>query len=760
AYTNIRNVYYYMAIEDQANTLDDAKKFFNLAHSLLQQNPDISGHSLVSFGLARVEYQIDNNYDCYLNSLRISEEYARKEGRLDSLVEILFEECKIRMQIGEYYLAKKALDFSQNTLKNVGRIPLKHQWETLNDEYLLRTGQQVEKLLEEAINELINKVEVRERKAIILFEAKREKVRLAPLFSQLGVRYMENQDWQRLLDVAQCFLDAASNDSQRIDALYMLGCATAEMAKFLEAKDYFCQIVDIGKGINDLKLGWAHFELARLLVKRGDITQATHHIDKCINVLKEFGDMEQLTHVACNILAELFRAGYIEQAESAATQLLSLLDDSNAVKVQKYLKHLRQTNDQHACNVILNQPPQAIATEALSLYDSGDTVQAWELMRLAKKKYRKAGNLDGEGKCENNMGIWCLKEKNYEEAVLHLKTAMDIKFSLGDVGGGINQLSALLQIYTELLNDFEKAGEFAREAEKKLPLCADKVERYLLYYSLALYNFHIEEYALALKYSKMAKEGMPYILNVYPKCEEILRLLNNELEKIFMCQFTSADCSEFEKQVLEAARLGKIGETNKCLDMLEKLKSDSVENNLEKGILEGTCANAFLEVKEYDKAIKHFNLAMENFEKVTGDQREKAISNILTAVNGISIALGRLGREEEAIKLLRKELKRIEMPSTNKYLLTLSLCNRLITLHQDTLQKDDKVFTEICNKLNSLVCLNHEEQGGLYSAYGALYNAIGDKNSARQYYQKAKKEFLPINSRYLAKVDKALEMLS
>lgn len=762
AYLNLGNVYYYMTIAEQADTLDDAKKSLELAQSQLQQESGIPYHSMVSFGLARVEYLCDQNYDRYLDALHISREYAQKEGQLETLAEILLEECKIRMKIGEYYLARNSLDLCRSVLKNVGRIALTQAWEILNREYQLRTGKQAELLTEGMLQTLISGVEDRERKAIIQFEARREKERLAPLFNQLCVKYTEKGDWQRLWDVGQCCHAVACTDLQRLDALYALGCAATEQTRYWEAKRCFGQIVDIGMGVNDLKLGWAHSELARLSVRRGDVLQAIYHFNECIQVLQELGDLEQLTQASANVVADLFRNGQLDQAEKTAAELLARIDDVNAASFQKYLESLRQTYVQHTYENMQNQPPHVIAAQALRVYDAGDTKQAWEWMRLAAEKYKEAGNLDGVGKCENNMGIWCQTEGIYEAAIVHLKAAMDIKFSLGDVGGGINQLSALIQIYTVFLEDLENAEKLVRYAEQHMPLYADEAERYVLYYGLTFYKLRIGDYALALDYGKKAEEGLPYLLKAYPNCGETLQSVINLLEKAFACQSTSTEWPEFEIQILEAARLGKIGELDKCLAMVGQLKETWGEDQMKNGILEGTCANAFLEAGKYVEAIECYQLAMESFETVTGDGRETAANHRLTAVNGVSIALAHLGREEEAIALIRKEMEQTEISLSNRCLLTVNLCNRLISLHQDTLQRNDSVFTEVRDMLDSLAasgCLSHEEQGSVLCVHGLLYMAIDDNISAKRYYQQAKKEFLTVNSRHLAEVDQVLKIL-
>ena len=270
------------------------------------------------------------------------------------------------------------------------------------------------------------------------------------------------------------------------------------------------------------------------------------------------------------------------------------------------------------------------------------------------------------------------------------------------------------------------------------------------------------DYASALAYGQKVEEGLPYLSKAHPDLAENLRPMVDGLKKAFTRQPAPVDLPEFEAQITEAARLGKCGELDECLALVEQLKKVWGEDRMKNGILEGTRGNAYLNAGRYTEAIDCYQSAIKDFEVATGDEKEAAETHRLTAVNGISIALGRLGREEDAIALSRQELKRAEMSPINRYTLTVSFCNRLITLHQDTLQKGDSVFTEICGMLESLAALDslgHEAQGHVCCVYGALYMVLDDKVSAKRSYQQAKKEFLIVNSQHLAEVEQALAIL-
>lgn len=760
-YLNLCNVYYYMTVMKKADTLDEAKRFIEMAQSLLHKEPDIPYHSMVSFNLARIEFQIDQNYDCYLNALHISREYAKKEGRLNTLAEIILEECKIRMLVGEYHLAWNLLEYSQNILKNVGQSALKQIWGSLHWEYQLRTGEQVDLNTEEVIQKLISKLDEPERKAVIILEIKKEKEHLAMLFLQLCVKYMKKEDWQRLSDLAQCCYAASCTNTQKSDALYMLGCAAKEQANYWEAERCFRQIIDMGKGINDLKLGWAHSELASLFAQRDDISQSMYHFDECLHILLELGDMEQLTQAGANCIKAFFCSGHSGKAEVAAAQLLMVIEEQNAVDFQDYLKNLRLVYNRRMDENLQSQPAYVIATEAIRLYDAGETKRAWELMRVSKSKYEETEDLEGIGRCENNMGIWCQIENNYEDAVNHIKMAMDIKFSMGDVGGGIKQLSILLQLYITL-KDIKNAETLACYAEQNMPIYSAEMERYFLYCSLFFYKFEIADYAAAYIYAQKASEGIQYLSIAHPDCIKLFHQINNSLQNIFTCQSVPTERSEFEIQAIEAEQLGKIGKLNESIILVEQLRKSYGNEHFKNGILNGICANAYLKNLKYTEAVDYYVMAIKAFNSVDENEKEAAMNHKLTAINGMALALRYLGKSEDAIALLSQELKRDDLSQNSKSLLTVSLCNSLILLHKDALKENDDIFIKVSGMLKSLIDqyqLNHEEQGCVYCSYGMLYMAIGNDKSAKYYYQQAKKEFLIVNSQHLTEVEMALAML-
>ena len=183
---------------------------------------------------------------------------------------------------------------------------------------------------------------------------------------------------------------------------------------------------------------------------------------------------------------------------------------------------------------------------------------------------------------------------------------------------------------------------------------------------------------------------------------------------------------------------------------------------MKKGVAEGTCANAYLYHNRYADAIERFMQAIHLFEALDGEQQEEGLQHRLTAINGMAIALGYLGKDTEALELFRRELGRENLPHKSRCSLTINLCNRLIMVHKDSLEKGDAVFTEVQGMLDTLSALgrwNHEEMGGIYCVYGALYMVTEDNKMSKQYYQKAKNEFLIINSPHIETVEQVLKLL-
>ncbi len=66
------------------------------------------------------------------------------------------------------------------------------------------------------------------------------------------------------------------------------------------------------------------------------------------------------------------------------------------------------------------------------------------------------------------------------------------------------------------------------------------------------------------------------------------------------------------------------------------------------------------------------------FSNVKEKEKSEAKEHIYTAVNGITQALDYLGRAEEAIETLRREISLDGLSDKARFAYTISLCNRLM----------------------------------------------------------------------------------
>ncbi len=691
--SNIANVYYYKTlIEQKEETLTKAREFLGKAGDILEKHPDISGNSLVKFNLARINYMLNNDEDIYLESLRQSEKYAKQEGRLETLTEILLEECSVRMKLGEYPLADKALQEAGKVLKNVGNIYLKRTWEKLTDEYYIRKGKGISK---EQIACYLSFTNDLLRKRLILYEAKGEKNELGKIYIRLCERYIKNTKWKRLRELAECFCMIADSDESRSHSWYFLGCAEEELQNYPEAKEYFNKIISLGEKADVDKLKWASIELSR-----------------------------------------------INKLEKGSSSIIN----SNSGMV------LTDLSD------IYNQSAELIATQANRLYDAGNYEKAWELMKCAVDKYRQSKNRAGIARCENNMAIWCSVEHKYEEAAEHFKKAMEIKTSLGDIAGGVRELSHILQIYINC-NKKEKAKKFVEYAKANIPLFEEAEDSGRLFYNLYQYELLEKDYANALIYAQKAK---PWVISLNDSYNEVK---NNFMDMLQMLQELFRDhsevnhLSEFDTLLNEGIQLYKNGKYEESLRFLNKLKKCYPEDYMKIGRIYGTLANACLYCEKYHESIEFFKSALEKFEIAEELQKQDAGEYRITVLNGIGIALSNLSNKEEAIHLYKKELNRSKLSPENKVMLTVNLCNRMIVARLETIKKNDTIFDEVLQLLNNCECqqLGHELLGALQCCYGLLYGAVSDEEQAKQYYLNARKEFLVVNSDKLSLVNEILQ---
>ena len=818
--------------------LHSAENYFEKAkeHAIAAQ--DVRKLSLITFNLARVKYQKSNDCDKFLESLGVSAEYAQKTGALELLVEILLEECRIRLNIGEYYLARLILDKIEQYLKNIGNFNLHIRVKRSEAEYLLRIGEikKSEDCFKQTINlvkekgdiayvrtllvmagemyecnsdfwnsldelcdfcgldihelkkwcEIQNKHEegrekflpafIREklpddrvRQQIILCEYQKEKKYLAALFCELCIKYVQKENWKRLQDEGKCFYDAAEAGRNRSIALYYLGCADMERKNYSVAKKYFQEVIKLGDSADPHYRGWANIELAKMEVEGNNIDVSMQYYNKAKNELCSCSDRNEMVNACIVYVQHLFSNGYPEKACGCAESLLKETNDPDIREritkiIDRFVSAERKGEDKEKLDVE-KDPPQKIANEALRIYDEEkDPVYAWKLIRIAKEKYEKRGDIEGIGRCENNIASFLLAEGKIEEAILHCEKTMHVKEKSGYTQGVINQLLNIIFLY-KTIPDQQSMGKYIDYALLHMPEYENCIEKYKLFLGLHVYYISNLQYAEALYFAKRAYEGLEYLPEISTLSKEKNRLI--ETIHAIECSFKQhpmqeLDDNHFSHRVLEAIRMYKKGEFDNCCVLLDQLCKEVQSDYFRLGIVKGTYGNAYLYVKKYQNAIRKFNEARVLFSNVKEAEKAQAAEHVCTAINGIVQALDHLGRGEEAITILRNELSRSEVPEKSRFAYTISLCNRLINNNQDNIVKDDSLFLKILEMLNvwkNKSKLSHEEKGVMYSTIGLLYLAAFEKTDAEKYYKLAKKEFLITNSMHLKEIEMILQSI-
>jgi len=117
----------------------------------------------------------------------------------------------------------------------------------------------------------------------------------------------------------------------------------------------------------------------------------------------------------------LIRNGYIDLAIQCARELLdtNIVDSDNVRYITHITERLEQEEKVKKSRKLNSDYPEDLAATAIYLHDSGEDIEAaWRLIMEAKEKYRANKNWAGAGRCENNMGNFCLSEKNIRKLLI------------------------------------------------------------------------------------------------------------------------------------------------------------------------------------------------------------------------------------------------------------------------------------------------------------------------------------------------------
>ena len=818
--------------------LDTAKMNLEKAKEYAEDANEISVLAVTIFNLARVNYEKEHDYDKFLGSLIAAKEYAKNAGNLVLLVEILLEESKVRLEIGEYYLTNKTLDEISHHIKNIGDFNFHINSRVLRAKFFLRIGNINESLecFKETVNLIkekgnvylaqvlfvdavkmydydsdlqsfadilcsicgIDDYELRNslsspselaeeeqislpefimetlpvdesRQKIIICEYKKEKKCLPVLFSKLCKEYLNKGDWSRLHDEAECYYNAAETKSDRSLALYYLGCADMENGKFADAANHFESVISLGKKANPYYWVWANIELAKIEMQRNNIDASIRLYKSGKNALYVLSDISEIVNACMSYVQQLFNKGYLEEAVTCAESLLKEIHDTglrkSIVETINIFDIIRRKEEKETALDVKVDSPQKIANEAIRLYyTEKDAAYAWELIQIAKEKYEIMGDMDGVGRCENNIADFYNKEGKIEEALVHYENAMNIKKGLDDIKGVINQLSNIIGLYIMKPNSIS-VDKFVNDALLHMPEYDYFTEKYRLFCALFIYYLLNSQYAEAFRFAKLAYEGLDYLTgeDAASETKKMLVEFIDNMESAFRePEMPEIENDYFRGQILEATRMYKSDNYLDCCALLDGLFKEVQSDNFKLGIVKGTYGSACLHIRRYQEAIIKFMEAKDLFSDVKEKEKSEAKEHICTAVNGITQALDCLGRGEEVIEILRKEISLNGLSDKARFSYTISLCNRLIKQNHDNMVKDDSLFLEILDMLNdwkNFVQLAHEEKGVLYSTFGLLYRVVSNIEGAEKYYQLARKEFLITNSLHLKSVDLSLKLI-
>ena len=578
-YTNLGAVYL------REKDADSALKYLQLAKIMAESTDDIKALSTISFIYSNVRYIKSENIDNYLIDLRRSEQLAVKAGNIQTLAEILINECNTRLLCGEYYIAQKQIDLLETELRNVGQFELQLHFIRLKAELLARKGENdrsIEFLCQKLSDnkyklssknaaffvsfifniffyddrtaELIrllspicsietkavlqNYEEYSEeqkmegldvpaaiiaaqpdsniRKAIIVSEYLRQKSNLYGFFEELCIEYVNKQNWERVKDLSTCMLESAEEQYNKSVAYYYLGCSKLESGDYCEAKEFYEKVIQAKKEVPPNYLRWSYIELAKLALLQGANSLALY--SEAIKITKGVSVSEQLSSCMAYI-SELMKLRCWDNAVICLDQLLQFNifaeDDCEQIRLRKNYIMQEKRKEKGLIKIdLVNDPPEVIATEALRLFtiDKSHLNDAWTLIRMAQKKYALDNNRSGVGKCENNMGIFCLSVGNDKEALEHFNMSFEIKKETNDISGIISQLiSIIILLLSQSPPQFDSVVSYVNYAETHIIFYENNEERYLLYYSLFLYYSLVGNPAVATYYAKLASKGINYV---------------------------------------------------------------------------------------------------------------------------------------------------------------------------------------------------------------------------------------------------------
>jgi tetratricopeptide (TPR) repeat protein len=760
-----------------------------------------------SFNTAQAKYEKDSNYDQYIQQLRIADCYAKRAGDLTCRVEILLEEVSLRMHIGEYYCAKIILDDLNNIIINVANRTFNYLVDCCNLEYNIRVNNQDEiknlinkiskydiksvismrnisntlalaideieqsetgdSLLESIITGFVHSLEDDPiRASIVYYEYHHKKEYIAALLQKVCIEYTKNNEWLRLYDIAQCYHATSLNENDSSVALYYMGVSKLETADYTEAINYFESVTKISNG-SRLYISWAYLELAKLYIQERNIMYSFAMYEKFKELYPNSTSLEDYEGALFGYAVRLRELGYYNDSSKVAN---SILDENPETPYCGNLRLLISYNEKSINTVSIRSnliSPQDKANEALALHHNNKYAEAWQLIHEAKNDYLTNNDVEGAGKCENNMGGFCMTENRSNEATVHYKNALQLKKQMHDDNGVVWQWAILLQLFIN--NDKEaEALNLVKEIETNLIKYGNCNSIYILYY--ALFKFYKWQYQIAnaLEYAKKAYEGIQFV--------EKAEISNGDEQEYFMNKLKSfIDIFDYKKTditlpineeqsnnigrfIAEAARLSNMGQFAKCYKILDEIELDGLDA-FTYGQIAGTYANAYLREGKHELAIAKYDEAIMLMKQ--SEFADKALQNsmIINAIHGQATALDKLSQVDDAIELLKSSLS-LQMTYDDKCRMIQSLSNRVMRKHEFNLSDNKNEFDYLLGILSEFSDsdkISYQNKGAVQSSIANLFLCIDDKTEALKHLELAKDCFVFTNSEYLEPICDEIE---
>lgn len=587
-----------------------------------------------------------------------------------------------------------------------------------------------------------------------------EKLRELLIYSQaanadpITVRVLEKRTlscakankWERVLDLAECLLHNTHSEKQKAFALYEKGCGLVETHDYENAKIAFADVIKLGDSATKTHLGWAYIEIASIDAIEGATNEEYYYTGKEILSQTEEYDM------ICGCLRYIRALKSVNRIEEAKSLLQELLDtqirDEYRASLEKMYEDISsdRADESIRSGDTQNVSAESIANYALRLFeDESSHEQAWELIRLAKERYLACGNMIGAAKCENNMGNFCMKESNMEEALHHFQAAFEMKFAEKDYYGAASDLCCIISVYINCHRCVDISEQVAK-ADLLLPLVGENIAKYRLCFSLCLYSELNGDKATAVKYAEMANSGIEQL----PDDQSVAATITNEeINSVHESLNSNHSIPDpFYDKMTEAKKSFREGRVSDFDSLINELRAENEGDHYNLGRIEGQVGNIYLNNGAYAEAVKSYDKALEQFAKVTPEDHSGIEAMKTRAINEKAVALSKDGKDDECIALMKKRLSEIDLTDPDSGRMLINYCNRLLKMNNN-LKVGSPAYKEIekcIEKLGKIKNADEHLLGGYHQLRGNLCLLSNDFDGAQKEFAEALAKFRIINS--------------